>query len=489
MTKGQTSKLESQKKKKKKGAASPGDVAPLGWIQGDFLPSTVTADDFLELVEHGVIANKSWRLPEGETEPAPKEGERVMLLSHVFRGFSLPPQPFFRDRLAPPRQLALSKGEKIQIQPLVDALIAVVRKGVTGTDFLDTFLGRRIQPLQDRHHAMWHHAGPEDSTRTHPECVTGETVIAWVHSITRACDNPRGAPRVKPFRADNPPPNEEWTNWYSAVSNGNPAEEEEGSQEGSMDSVEYVSDSGETKEETEEEEEKVGEQSSQPPPSEHRTKHRHDPADPLAPPAAPSAPPAPPVAPSARSVKRTRDAAAEPTDQAATSATSLPRQDDDPTDTDNAATSQQVGLPSEVIHLEDDDQRGSGLALAPVLEVVPSAAAPTMNEPPTETMPPTETVPLAAEPTGAELGMPKESSVLSGPSTIQYDARHLPEDQVGAAKDAMVQVELMVGDAKGAYDSIASLYKKILELRDDIRIRADLPEYYQWGHSECTHWM
>ncbi|KAI5018814.1 hypothetical protein ZWY2020_043702 [Hordeum vulgare] len=153
--------------------------------------------------------------------------------------------------------------------------------------------------------------------------------------------------------------------------------------------------------------------------------------------AAPSAPPAPPVAPSARSVKRTRDAAAKPTDQpskvakpsgskprkalpwmritvpvasaAATSTTSLPGQDDDPMDTDNAATSQQVGLPSEVIHLEEDDQKGSGPSLARVLEAVPSAAAPTMDAPPTETMPSTEVVPLTAELTGAGLGMPKES--------------------------------------------------------------------------------
>ncbi|KAI4987905.1 hypothetical protein ZWY2020_028663 [Hordeum vulgare] len=98
MTQGQTSKLESQKKKKK--GAAPAQrrqrALPAGWIQGDFLPSTVTEDDLLELVEHGMIVNKSWRLPEGETEPALKEGERVLLLSHVFTGFSLPPHPFFR---------------------------------------------------------------------------------------------------------------------------------------------------------------------------------------------------------------------------------------------------------------------------------------------------------------------------------------------------------------------------------------------------------
>ena len=54
----------------------------------------VMEENLLELVEHGMIAHKSWRLPtEGETEPASREGERVLLLSHVYRGFSLPPHP------------------------------------------------------------------------------------------------------------------------------------------------------------------------------------------------------------------------------------------------------------------------------------------------------------------------------------------------------------------------------------------------------------
>ncbi|MQL25226.1 hypothetical protein EI011_24365, partial [Escherichia coli] len=72
MTKGQTSKVEARKKKGK--AATPAQrrqrTLPAGWIQGDFLPSTVTKNDTLELVEQGMIENKSWRLPaEGETEP------------------------------------------------------------------------------------------------------------------------------------------------------------------------------------------------------------------------------------------------------------------------------------------------------------------------------------------------------------------------------------------------------------------------------------
>ncbi|KAI5006844.1 hypothetical protein ZWY2020_042056 [Hordeum vulgare] len=96
MTKGQTSKMEARKKKGK-AALLVAAALPVRWNQGDFLPSTVTEGDLLELVEHGMIVHKSWRLPaEGEIEPAPREGERVLLLNHVYRGFSLPPHPFFK---------------------------------------------------------------------------------------------------------------------------------------------------------------------------------------------------------------------------------------------------------------------------------------------------------------------------------------------------------------------------------------------------------
>ncbi|KAI4991549.1 hypothetical protein ZWY2020_039935 [Hordeum vulgare] len=226
---------------------------------------------------------------------------------------------------------------------------------------------------------MWHYTGPEDSTRTNVVCVTGETVASWVLQITGTYENPRGSQRVRAFCADNPPPNEKWTNWFSPVSNGNPAEEEEeGSQEGSVESVEYISDSGETEEESGEEEEEDEEQNSPPPPPDHRTKRRHEPAAPSAPlasssapptaPTVPSAPSTVPVVPSARSTKKTRDAAAEPAGQpskvakpsgskprkalprmrvtvpvtstVATSATSSARQGDDPMDMDNVVSSQ-----------------------------------------------------------------------------------------------------------------------------------------------------
>ena len=64
-------------------------------------------------------------------------------------------------------------------------------------------------------------------------------------------------------------------------------------------------------------------------------------------------------------------------------------------------------------------------------------------------------------------------------------AQRLPEEQVGAAKGAMVQAELMTGEAKRAYDSIAALYQRSLELRHDIRVSGLVSIYF----SPVTYWV
>ena len=74
---------------------------------------------------------------------------------------------------------------------------------------------------------------------------------------------------------------------------------------------------------------------------------------------------------------------------------------------------------------------------------------------------------------------------MPGPSNVEFNVQRLPEDQVGAAKGAMVQAELMAGEAKKAYDSIASLYQRSLELRDDIRVSGLVSIYF----SLVTHWV
>ena len=87
----------------------------------------------------------------------------------------------------------MTEGGKVQVGILVNAVVDLIRGGVTCMDLLEAFLSRRIQPLQARDHTMWHYSGTEDTTRTHPEEVSEKTVAQWLRSITGACENPLGA--------------------------------------------------------------------------------------------------------------------------------------------------------------------------------------------------------------------------------------------------------------------------------------------------------
>ena len=106
MVKDKTAALERVKKatgvvkgkKKNRGSSSRSGLPP-GWIQGDWIRSLLWQEDLDELVESGLVAKGATRLPEGEMEPQPRPGECVLLATHVDRGFSLPPHPFFRGFL------------------------------------------------------------------------------------------------------------------------------------------------------------------------------------------------------------------------------------------------------------------------------------------------------------------------------------------------------------------------------------------------------
>ena len=103
MVKDKTAALEHAKKGAAKGkgkktgrsGSSSRSALPRGWVQGDWILSTIEPDDLQDLAESGLIEHGSWRLPRDETEPQPQEGECVLLATHVDRGFSLPPHPFF----------------------------------------------------------------------------------------------------------------------------------------------------------------------------------------------------------------------------------------------------------------------------------------------------------------------------------------------------------------------------------------------------------
>src|SRR4051812_32585217 len=68
---------------------------------GEWLPSIVTMEMLQGYQDPGMVPRHGRRLPPpGEEEPFPQENECVLLLSHVDRGFSLPPHPFLLDFLA-----------------------------------------------------------------------------------------------------------------------------------------------------------------------------------------------------------------------------------------------------------------------------------------------------------------------------------------------------------------------------------------------------
>ncbi|KAI4972675.1 hypothetical protein ZWY2020_003600 [Hordeum vulgare] len=375
MTKGQTSKMEARKKKGKAAAAQRRQRP---------LPPDGSVETFSPPRTEGT-AGAGFQKKNRSIYPALQLSESVrnwqstwfycqdIACSNASTG--LP--PFSLDRPAPPKQLALSKAEKKDIQPLVEAFADVVRRGVTGMDLLEVFIGRRIQPLQARHHAMWHYAGPEDSTRTNVEGILEEKVTSKA-----------------------------WTNWFSPVSSGKLEEEdEEGSQEGSVESDEYIFDSGESEEENSEEEEKDEEPDSPPPRPEHRSRRRKESAVPSVPFVLPSVPPASPAAPSVRGIKRTRDATAEPAGQSskapkssgskprkalprmrvaipvtstiATSATSPARQGDDPMDADNVVSSQPGGRADPIAEpVEEPVPEAAPPAAALAADALPNGASP-----------------------------------------------------------------------------------------------------------------
>src|SRR4051812_2829279 len=68
---------------------------------GEWLPSVVTASNIRRYQDEGLLPRNGCRLPgPGEVEPHPRDDERVLLLSHIDRGFSLPPHPFLLDFLS-----------------------------------------------------------------------------------------------------------------------------------------------------------------------------------------------------------------------------------------------------------------------------------------------------------------------------------------------------------------------------------------------------
>ncbi|XBH98103.1 hypothetical protein VPH35_127666 [Triticum aestivum] len=185
MVKDKTAVLERAKKamgaakgkKQNRGSSSRMGLPP-GWIQGDWIRSSIRQEDLVELAESGLIAKGAARLPEGEMEPQPR---------------------------LDPCSLKVTATENVETKMLVEKVVQLINEGVTSLDLLEVFLSRRIQPLQARDRPMWLYSGPDDTARVHLEEVPPKTVALWLRGIRGNQDNPRGSRRVIPFGDDNQP--------------------------------------------------------------------------------------------------------------------------------------------------------------------------------------------------------------------------------------------------------------------------------------------
>src|SRR6266496_4361827 len=75
----------------------PKTVTSCNWVT-----SRVIEEDLNVYVQTGVLAPKDvihWRVPGTETPPQPKDGEVIVFIDHMLRGFSPPGSKFFRDVL------------------------------------------------------------------------------------------------------------------------------------------------------------------------------------------------------------------------------------------------------------------------------------------------------------------------------------------------------------------------------------------------------
>lgn len=112
---------------------------------------------------------------------------------------------YSHERVRAPPSLRVLKEERADTDILRIAMTSLVNQGVNGMDLIETFIARRIQPLQQRSHPMWMYTGPGDPTRVHPEEYSEDAVKEKIMWISSARDNPCGARIVQPCSKERPP--------------------------------------------------------------------------------------------------------------------------------------------------------------------------------------------------------------------------------------------------------------------------------------------
>ncbi|XBH63269.1 hypothetical protein VPH35_117289 [Triticum aestivum] len=347
---------------------------------------------------------------------------------------------------------------------------------------------------------MWMYSGIDDNTRMHPEEVDEEMVAQWLQGITGNKDNPRGSRRIPPLDNTNEP-DKIYTEMYS-MPNGEQEQEQEGEASGG-DSGDWHSDGGGDEES---EDSSSGEEVGSPPCSERRSKQRQDPASVRGKAIVQSAhvskrPWTSPIltenAPKQLKVAPSKPRKAFPKTKvdvpiasgAATSGTSIYKDGDDE-EMEDAFTSN--AAPPNVIELPNDDEdvpqkpmgrRGrasdrrspasktsqSTPATEPVIHhsgdlnrASVTFAVPVSSERPSSL---TAQVPVSSVRLHAS---DPQAAVVDLPSPL-FTTHHVPEDQVGAAKEAIRQAGLMMEQMKVVHEASQAAYDASSALQANVQ--------------------
>lgn len=88
------------------------------------------------------------------------------------------------------------------------------------------------------------------------------------------------------------------------------------------------------------------------------------------------------------------------------------------------------------------------------------------------TAPPTGSIVVTTVPTAPPLATRVITDAIPTPSILAYSMQHVPEDQTGAAKEAMIQAGLMMQRTKEAYEASKLAYDASSVLQANIRVSA-----------------
>jgi hypothetical protein len=103
----------------------------------------------------------------------------------------------------------LSEAEEAEVAVLMTKIESLrVTDELSGIQLMSTFIGRRVQPLQNRPHGMWEYSGARDASRVSSSEMITEETVKRVRNLTLLSgkDNRAFFPSIAPFSKDNPTP-------------------------------------------------------------------------------------------------------------------------------------------------------------------------------------------------------------------------------------------------------------------------------------------